>query len=413
MSLMEIRCVLMNNTNVLFTSWNDVFENPTNIKALDCPMNKLIFLPTEIGNLINLEVLNCSQNQLTSLPTEIGNLVNLRKLNCSCNRLTSSPEFIGNLINLTELNFACNFMPGYYRLREFILPDNLGHLVNLEKFNCSNIGLNSLPEWIQNFNNLRELQCSVNQLNSLPEWIGNLENLQHLHLSDNRLTSLPVQLIECRNLTDFRFNNNPIEFIPEILLRRIEQRRNIRNHREIYDDNQNVHLSSIQTSLKRSIFNLLNDRNQISNEELEEMISNSSLNEDVKPFLIQQFQSSEIHSTLHVSFVDVLKKVILRMETHEHKEELYQILGQEMTESFGMCFTGRLTRLVNTLVGFYEDIRIEISSNEQISTVILQIKARHRLGDEEDLTDEVKIEIRRELKQRGYEDSVIEEWISI
>ena len=130
--------------------------------------------------------------------------------------------------------------------------------------------------------------------------------------------------------------------------------------------------------------------------------------------MIQQFQSSEIHSTLHVSFVDVLKKVILRIESNEeHKEELYVRLNQEMTESFGMCFTGRLTRLVNTLVVYYEDIRIEISSNEQISAVILQIKARHHLGDEDDLTDEVKIEIRTELKQRGYEDSVIEQWTSI
>ena len=130
--------------------------------------------------------------------------------------------------------------------------------------------------------------------------------------------------------------------------------------------------------------------------------------------MIQQFQSSEIHSTLHVSFVDVLKKVILRIESNEeHKEELYVRLNQEMTESFGMCFTGRLTRLVNTLVVYYEDIRIEISSNEQISAVILRIKDRHQLGDEDDLTDEVKIEIRTELKQRGYEDSVIEQWTSI
>ena len=31
-----------------------------------------------------------------------------------------------------------------------------------------------------------------------------------------------------------------------------------------------------------------------------------------------------------------------------------------------MCFTGRLTRLLNTLVGFYNDIELQISDSEQI-----------------------------------------------
>jgi len=274
--------------------------------------------------------------------------------------------------------------------------------------------LTSLPESIGNLTNIVEFDCSFNLLTSLPESIGNLRSLSRLNCLNNQLTSLPVQLIQCQNLRYFHFWNNPIDFIPDILIRRIIHMRNIQNHRTIYQDGQNVHLSSIQNSLKTSIFNLLNDRNHLSNEDLKHMISNSSwIHENVKSFLISQFQSTEVHSILQVSFIDVLQKVILRIESHEQKEDIYQRLNQEMTESFGMCFTGRLTRLVNTLIGFYEDIRIEISLNEQISMVISQIKIRYELHDEDELTDEAKEKIRRELRDRGYEDSVIEEWISI
>jgi len=56
-----------------------------------------------------------------------------------------------------------------------------------------------------------------------------------------------------------------------------------------------------------------------------------------------------------------------------------------------MCFTGRLTRLLNTLVGFYDDIEIQITKKNKF--------------DGKQLRDAV----RKELQDRQYNESIINE----
>ena len=56
------------------------------------------------------------------------------------------------------------------------------------------------------------------------------------------------------------------------------------------------------------------------------------------------------------------------------------------------------------LNGFYPDIQIQINSNEQITNVILMLKEKYE-------GDELKEEVRAELKEREYEEEVIEEWV--
>ena len=71
-----------------------------------------------------------------------------------------------------------------------------------------------------------------------------------------------------------------------------------------------------------------------------------------------------------------------------------------------------MSRLVNVLNGFFEDVEITISANEQISNVILVLRSKHNLGIDDDMTDEVKEKIRAELEERGYEDDIIEVWLN-
>ena len=78
-----------------------------------------------------------------------------------------------------------------------------------------------------------------------------------------------------------------------------------------------------------------------------------------------------------------------------------------------MCFTGRISRLVNVLNGFVDDIRIEISTNEQIANVILALRTKHSLGANDEMTDAVKEAIRKELEERGYEEDIINVWVNV
>lgn len=97
----------------------------------------------------------------------------------------------------------------------------------------------------------------------------------------------------------------------------------------------------------------------------------------------------------------------------ETQQELYKRVAQELDEGECKCFGGRLTRIVNILNGFFDDVIIHVSSNDQISNVILKLREKHGLLIDDDMTDEVKKEIRRELEERGYENEVIELWLNV
>ena len=76
-------------------------------------------------------------------------------------------------------------------------------------------------------------------------------------------------------------------------------------------------------------------------------------------------------------------------------------MDSELKDSNCKRFTGRLSRLVNCLNGFDENI----SDNEQISNIILLIKDKY--------TDilQIKEEVRNELIERGYSTKVINTWV--
>ena len=81
-----------------------------------------------------------------------------------------------------------------------------------------------------------------------------------------------------------------------------------------------------------------------------------------------------------------------------------------MTDSMCKCFTGRISRLINYLNGFDDLVKINISENEQIGQIISLV--REKLEDENKYTVELHKKICEiELKERGFEDEKIKEWL--
>jgi hypothetical protein len=141
------------------------------------------------------------------------------------------------------------------------------------------------------------------------------------------------------------------------------------------------------------------------------IINNTFINNNTKTILFEYMNCKDVHSTLNVTFAELLINVLSFIDQHEAKKEIYKVLEQEMKDTICKCFTGRMSRLINCLNGFEDHIVIHISNNEQIGNIIILIK--DKLIKENNYTIELHKEIvTKELYERGYEKDIIDEWIS-
>ena len=117
-------------------------------------------------------------------------------------------------------------------------------------------------------------------------------------------------------------------------------------------------------------------------------------------------------SLLNCTFKDLLVPIWTRIQKNEnHKDEIKKILNNDMKDSLCKCFTGRISRLLNVLNGFYDDVNVTINSSEQIGNIIVIVK--ERLESENRYSIELhKDVVRKELIERNYPEETIEEWLN-
>ena len=112
---------------------------------------------------------------------------------------------------------------------------------------------------------------------------------------------------------------------------------------------------------------------------------------------------------LNITFKELFIAVVIEMESlsMDLQIEIQKRMNEEMQDSECKCFTGRISRLVNCLSGYSDKVRIQISETEEISNIISVIMNKRGLKTIETLKDEV----REALKERGYSDEKIAEWL--
>lgn len=158
----------------------------------------------------------------------------------------------------------------------------------------------------------------------------------------------------------------------------------------------------------------MNDKLVLTKDEcLNEVLKDNILTDEVKKIIVDYFNSEEIHCLLNITFSELFLYVWQRCKDNN---EIRVILNSEISDSYGTrgaylwlckCFTGRISRLLNCLNGFYPDIQINISNNEQISNIILLLMKKYANNFEL-----LKEEIKKELKERNYSDEIINEWLN-
>jgi len=395
------------NLKSLFLSYNYIQNLPyeirqlTQLEELNLYCNSLEDV-THIGSLTQLKFLTLAQNNLIHLSHEICNLTQLTHLDISENHITDLPEDIGNLTNLETLLVDGN--------RISKLPPSLKNLKKLDKIvlNCNMF--TEFPDEIFALTSLTQLYLSYNFITEIPTNIRLLIHLKELYIAENKLTTLPVELSFIKGMKEINYRDNPILYVPPNLLRMIEQKRYI-NGTSTYQDRQNVHAPSIQESFRTSVFKLLQTPG-IQKEELLGFIrQNNILTKFTKTQLIEYCESDEIHETLQITFCELAQIVVKRIMEHQHHTEILEILNKEMIDSIGMCFTGRMTRLVNCLSGYDSDVNLTINEKEQISNIIITLKATLK-GKNEYTSERHKALSEIELKGHGFSDEIIKEWLN-
>ena len=281
--------------------------------------------------------------------------------------------------------------------------NGIENLVNLTKLYCYSNQLTSL-NGIENLVNLTELSCNSNQLTSL-NGIENLVNLTELICGSNQLTSLN-EIENLVNLTHFSYANNLIIHIPPNLVRRLNR---FKNGQNVYNDGQNVHNHNIQESIRTSVNNILQIK-PIITDTTDLILNDTILTNKTKEILMEYKNSKEIYSALNITFEEMLLYVFNRIEINEHKNEIKQVLNTEMSDSVSKCFTGRTSRLINCLNGFDPLVNIQIAGNEQIGHVIQVIRVNLERDNKYEIELHKKL-VREELRERKYDECVIEEWV--
>ena len=368
-------------------------SNLTSLTTLNLSLNKI----TEIkglNNLVNLTNLNLHGNRITEIK-ELNNLVNLTNLNLSLNKIKEI-KGLDNLVNLTSLDLSNNLIT---EIKE------LNNLVNLTELNfCGNKiteikGLDSLV-------NLTNLSFSYNKITEI-KGLNNLVNLNELFLVNNHISELPLELCNLQNITKFYYYNNPIEYIPLPVHRWLDRlNRGVTENNIVYNDGQNIHNHHIQNSFRRSLTNILKDKQLLTLEMIkQQIVTNDILTEQTKREILNYCDDTTEHSTYLITYSDLLIYVWSRIASSKNKNNILLVLNQEISDGLCKCFTGRMTRLLNCLVGFFDDIEIQISDSEQITNIIISLK--NKISN----NDELKEAVKQELTERQYDESVINEWL--
>ena len=344
-----------------------------------------------LTDLISLRKLNLYDNQLNII-NGLDTLSNLQKLNLAFNKI-SKIEGLNELANLEKLNMSFN---------QINKIEGLEKMINLKKLNLSQNRILRI-EGLENLINLNKIILACNKISKL-EGFKNLINVNYIDLCVNLITVIddPSEITCCIKMMIILYDETVI--IHPFIIRFLERNKLNSKKIQIFGDSQNIHDTTINRSIIESINRLLKDV-PLQDVDQTELMNDSILTVKTKQLLLEYMSHNEQHSILLLSFAELFGVIWQIIKTHEHSSVIKSILNQEMSDSLCKCFTGRMNRLVNVLNGFDSRVIIHISDSDAIANIIIMHKKTY--------TDVNKLRevVSNDLKERGYSEIVIKDWI--
>jgi hypothetical protein len=170
--------------------------------------------------------------------------------------------------------------------------------------------------------------------------------------------------------------------------------RNGTTHHALKDNSQTVHISSINNCVIKAIEIIKEESKKYTElqkpaNKLFELplkvgspyyykwflnIVNPVINQfkeiSLKMALLQWMEDESRHTVHEFTFKELFTMIMTIVENHEQKENMKERIITELRDSIGLCFTGRINRMVNALVGFVDGIMIGLSEKEEIQMKI-------------------------------------------
>jgi hypothetical protein len=463
----------------LYEGNTKTYELPLNLINLNMKNNKMEYMPKRIPK--SLKYLNIHNNQITKLSKFNNNLTNLnlgynRIKNIEIDNFpTVINELLINNNRLMYFSFSDimknNTIEKLDVSNNFIYND-VDFISNIIKyFNCSDNRIKNickLPELIKYFN------CSSNLISEIQYFPRTLHSI---NISNNNILELSKSILCCNNLktlnyegnTDLIVSENILEYIDELFhnvqlnqeklfsIKTTINNDNLDNNvNNIFNDPQNVHNQTIQKDIDKNIKILINDelnnseltseiallefKNFIKDKNEKDKISNNkngnSLLSTVTSYVTSYWNNDDNknsynilkylcslqnkHVRMNVTFEEIFIKVWDRICTldDENKNNIIEILNNDLPEIKQVCFTGRISGLINCLVPFFDDIEVHISDQDQIqaiySTVTNKIQQEYKIDEDHALYSFIsKMLFDKMITSSGITGELYKEWMEV
>lgn len=349
-------------------------------------------------DIVFLEFTGFDSDSLPILPPALQILVCRKAM-----KLRHFPYLPRTITNVTLDNCSVEYLPDLTAFPNLELLRLLGNaIVHLA---------NPLPPALRtfdiSFNKLRTITCA------LPD------TLAHLDVSFNFLTAKPTVPPDCQLVHD----HNEYRWAPAIQPfppygnggQQQTQQTQIPKQK-VYSQNQNVHTSSVQDGVNDSV-KVIIDITRHAKTKMPRDVAQDALDFlsptpavavaptpavgkskwwasipwgfwrrtyiESHPILQKEHalashirswcSNTLVHSIHGITFAFLLARVVHIARNHKDRDTLRTILEDELTQSIGMCFTGRFSRVVNVLVGFVDGVHVGVSSREQIQARMAQL----------------------------------------
>jgi hypothetical protein len=214
------------------------------------------------------------------------------------------------------------------------------------------------------------LNLSYNQIRA-QDWTVFPATLAHLDMSYNFLEAGPIGFRGDVNLAHNNIKHVHRPYVPAVL--------EAKPKNTLYGNSQNVHSSAVQKSVSESVTAL-----KAAAAACPDLPDDwfAELKAAVKKHAVVVAWSKEktVHSVHAITMIELLKTTWRVIRAHESRGVLVEILRDEIEAGKKLCFTGRFSRVLNTLTGFVDGVAVQISSKEQLQGRVAALWKR--LGDD-------------------------------